>query len=255
VKKTIFAVTVVLALALTAAAADKKPATSVHFAGNSNVAPIHNNTVPVVPPALCNPCIFYGGDINPFDINADGFSDENTLLIVGGSNTYGAVVLPYQAALKGIVFNIEASDAFDPQTATYDIREGVSEGNGGFSVQSGSSKIQIQATGRNAFGLYEYAISVHFPTVTLEPGVEYWFNVQPQCTNGATDASCYIGRFFVSNTTQGTNNIHGMDQPGHSMFFNSTYFGFAWANWCDAALGTTQGQCNLMSYGLVGTTN
>ena len=254
-KKTIFAVTVVLAFALAAMAEQAKPPVAVHGTGNGNTSKIVNSPPSVTPPPLCNPCFFYGGDLNPFDINADGFSDENTLLITGGSATYGAVILPYQAALQGIVFNILATDAFDPKTATYDIRENVSEGNGGFSLQSGSSNIQIVATGRNAFGLYEYEISVHFPTVTLEPETEYWFNVEPQCLNGATDGSCYVGRFFVSNTTQGTNNIKGTQQPGHSMFFNSTYFGFTYANWCDSDLGLTGGECNLMSYGLVGTTN
>jgi hypothetical protein len=79
--------------------------------------------------------------------------------------------------------------------------------------------------------------------------------VEPQCLNGAQDGSCYVGRFFASNTTQGTNNIHGMFQPQHSMFFNSAYFDATWENWCDPGLQLTQGECNLLSYGLVGTPN
>ena len=249
-KKTIFVVAVVFALALTVMAADKPPV-SHHLAGNNEVFKMAPPSV--TPPPLCSPCIFYGGDLNPNDFNAAGMSDENTLLITGGSGTYGAVTFPNHASVIGIVFNVQASDAFDPQTASYDIRQGVTEGNGGFEVQSGSAKTQIVATGRNFLGLYEYEIAVHFPTVTLQPGVEYWFNVEPQCLNGATDGSCYLGRFFVSNTTQGMNNVHGLYQPEHSMFLNSSFFGFTWANWCDSSLGFNQNQCNLLSYGLVGT--
>lgn len=253
-KTMIFAVTLVLALSLTAAAAQKKPPVSQHLAGDASAGSPIQDGAQATPPALCSPCFFYGGDLNVNDINATGMSDENTLFIIN-SGTYGAVVLPFQAALHGIVFNVQASDAFDPQVATYDIREGVSSGNGGFSVQSGTARIKIQATGRNFLGFNEYAISVHFPTVTLEPGVEYWFNVEPQCLNGAQDGSCNVGRFFVSNTTQGTNNIHGSFQPLHSMFFNSSFFALNWLNWCDPFFGFTPGQCNLLSYGLMGTPN
>lgn len=250
-KTTILAVTVVLAFALTAMAGEKPPV-SQHLAGNSS-EPFKLGPPSVTPPPLCSPCIFYGGDLNPNDFNAAGMSDENTLLITGGSATYGAVTFPSHASVIGIVFNVQASDAFDPQVASYDIREGVTDGDGGFSVQSGTAKIQIQQTGRNFLGLFEYAIAVHFPTVTLEPGVEYWFNVEPQCLNGAQDGSCYLGRFFVSNTTQGMNNVHGLYQPEHSMFLNSSFFGFDFTNWCDPSLGFNQNQCNLLSYGLVGT--
>jgi len=37
--------------------------------------------------------LFYGGDINPASPNAAGLSDENTLLILGGSSTYASFTL------------------------------------------------------------------------------------------------------------------------------------------------------------------
>jgi len=252
VKTSILAVTVVLALALTAVAAEKPPV-SQHLAGNP-ASRVTMAAPSVVPPPLCNPCIFYGGDLNPNDINAAGMSDENTLLIVGGSQTYTAVSFPNHASVFGIVVNIQASDAFDPQVASYDVREGVTDGDGGFSIQSGTAKIQIAQTGRNFIGLFEYQLSVRFPTVTLQPGVTYWFNVEPQCLNGAQDGSCYLGRFFLSNTTEGTNNVHGLFQPEHEMFLNSSFFGLDFANWCDPNVaGFNQTQCALASYGLIGT--
>jgi len=254
VKTTLFATTLVVALTLSAAAATKKPAASQHLAGNNETivfAPAG------IPPALCNPCLFYGGDINTGDINAAGMSDENTLLISnGGGSTYGSFVVPgggVTASVTGILFNVQADANFDPKTATYDIRTGVSEGNGGTSIASGSATTTVAATGRNFLGLNEYTVAVRLPAAQLLGPGEYWFNVTPQCLNGNQDGSCNQGRMFVSNTTQQTNNVMGNAQQPHSMFLNSAFFGFTWANWCDSSLGFNSNQCLGLSFGLTGS--
>lgn len=251
-KKTLFAVSLVLALTLTAAAQKKLPV-SHHLAGSLEKVEVAPPLTPPTPPALCNPCLFYGGDLNTGDPNAAGLSDENTLLIPG-SATYVAFNVPtgVSATLTGIFFNVQADVNFDPATASYDIRTGVIEGSGGTSVASGTANIAVQSTGRNFIGLNEYTVRVHLPApMPLAPG-EYWVNVSPQCTNGATDGSCNNGRIFVSNTTQMTNGLNANLQPAGSMFLNSAYFGFTWANWCDASLGLNAQQCNAASYGLTG---
>jgi hypothetical protein len=196
--------------------------------------------------------LFYGGDLNPSDANAAGMSDENTLLIVGGSSTYFEVNIPSGTTVttKGILFNVQADAAFDPMTASYDIRTGVSEGSGGTSIASGSVNISVAATGNNFLGLNEYSVVAVFPPVTLTSGA-YWVNVTPNCTN-TLDGSCPVFRMFVSNTTSRTNALHKSWQPAHEMFLNSSYFGFTWANWCDASLGFNQTQCGYGSFGLLG---
>lgn len=257
-KTVLLAVALVITLSLSAAAAQKPATLHLNPAGDPSAKhhPSNKGGVPQ-PPSLCSPCLFYGGDITVTDSNADGFSNENTLLVVGGSQTYGAVTIPAgaNATVTGIVFNILASAAFDPFTANWDIRQGVSEGNGGTDVASGSgATISVVATGRVAFGLYEYTIAASFPTVTLTPG-EYWFNLQPQCTN-TLDGSCSVLRQFVSNTTELTNAVNGSWQPTGEMFLESPYFisfGYdAWSNWCDSAFGTSSAQCADMSFGLIG---
>lgn len=255
-KTTLSAVALLLALSLTAVAANsKKPAVSQHRAGNPSLPlpePKYNPNS--VPPSLCSPCLFYGGDLNTGDINAAGMSDENTLLILGGSSTYAAVNIPtgVTATVYGILFNVQADAAFDPLTASYDIRTGVSEGSGGTSIASGSGTAVVQPTGRNFIGLNEYTVAVSWSTpVTLVSG-EYWFNVTPQCLN-TLDGSCSAFRQFVSNTTQGANDIHGNWQPVHEMFLNSSFFGFTWADWCDSSLGFNANQCGYMSFGLRGS--
>jgi hypothetical protein len=254
VKKILFATSLVLALTLTAAAAQKKPAASQHRAGNAEVKPIPQQMTPPTPPSLCEPCAYYGGDLNTTDANAAGLSDENTLLIPGGSSTYAAIVVPNNGwiGVTGILFNVQADVNFDPNTAAYDVRTGISEGNGGTSIASGTGTISVASTERNFIGLNEYTVLVKIPTLYIGPG-EYWFNVTPQCTNGATDGSCSVGRIFLSNTTQNTNSVLGGAQPAGSLYLNSSYFGFTWANWCDSSLGLNSSQCRAGSWGLTGT--
>jgi hypothetical protein len=252
VKTTLFAFALVVALSLSAVAANsKKPALSAHRAGSLKADPPGGGSTP---PSLCNPCLFYGGDLNVSSINAAGMSDENTLLIVGGSSTYAAVNIPdgVTASVYGILFNVQADAAFDPLTASYDIRTGVTEGDGGTSIASGSGAAVVQATGRNFLGLNEYTVAVSWSTpVTLTAG-EYWFNATPNCTN-TLDGSCNVFRQFVSNTTGLANGVHASWQPLHEMFLNSSFFGFTWANWCDSSLGFNTHQCGAMSFGLRGT--
>jgi hypothetical protein len=253
VKTTLFAATLVVALTLSAAAAQKKPPMSQHLAGNMN----DKSKSPYgVPPALCDPCLFYGGDINTSDANAAGLSSENTLLIPG-SSTYGTFDVPSSSSVTvtGVLFQIQADANFDPLTASYDIRSGVSEGNGGTSLASGTVNAEVAATGRNFLGLNEYTVAVQLTTPLLLGAGDYWFNVTPNCTNGGQDGSCSVGRFFVSNVTGRTNSIHGAGEPGGQMFLNSAFFGFTWANWCDSSLGLNAKQCNSLSFGVMGYTN
>lgn len=251
-KKTVFATLLVLALTLMAAA-QRKLAPSQHGPGSLARVEAAVPTTPPQPPSLCSPCVFYGGDLNISDPNAAGFSNENTLLIPG-STTYAAFEIPsgHTASITGVLVNVQSDVNFDPKTASYDIRTGVSEGNGGTSIASGTANIAVASTGRNFFGLNEYTVRVHFAPMALSPG-EYWVNVLPGCTNGAKDGSCNVGRIFLSNTTQETNGFNAQIQPGGSMFFNSPFFGFTWANWCDASLGLNAQQCNAASFGLTGT--
>ncbi len=255
-KTTLFAFAFVVALSLSAMAADsKKPAASIHRAGDPSLKVPHASGPPTtIPPALCSPCLFYGGDIDLASPNAAGMSDENTLLIAGGSGTYSAVNIPagVTATVYGILYNIQADAAFDPPQGTYDIRTGISDGDGGTSIASGSGTIEVQATGRNFLGLNEYTVALSFsPAVTLTSG-EYWFNVTPQCLN-TLDGSCSVFRQFYSNTTSLANGVHAGWQPMGQLYLNSSFFGFTYTDWCDSSLGFNSQQCAFGSFGLRGT--
>jgi hypothetical protein len=252
VKTTLFAAALVVALSLSAAAAQKKPPMSQHLAGSTaaGAPPI------VVPPPLCDPCLFYGGDLNPTDPNAAGLSSENTLLVTG-SATYGNFNVPssQSVTVTGILINVQANANFDPLTASYDIRQGVSEGSGGDEIASGSGNIAVAATGRNFLGMNEYTVVVPLPTALVLGAGSYWFSITPNCTNGGFDGSCYDGRFFVSNVTGRTNSIHPGREGFGQMFLNSSYFGVTFSNWCDSEFGLNGRQCNSLSFGVLGYVN
>jgi hypothetical protein len=252
VKTTLFAAAFVVALTLSAMAA-QKPQASQHMAGNMDAK---ESTLTPVPPALCDPCLFYGGDLDTSSPNAAGLSDENTLLVLG-SSTYGNfnVASGQTVTVTGVLFNVQADANFDPVTGTYDIRQGVSEGNGGTDIASGSGNIAVVATGRNFLGLNEYSIAIQLSSpLTLGPG-NYWFNVTPTCTNGSQDGSCSSGRMYVSNVTDRANNLRGLDQGNQQAYLNSAYFGLTFANWCDSEFGLNSRQCNSLSFGVLGYFN
>jgi hypothetical protein len=114
----------------------------------------------------------------------------------------------------------------------YEIRRGVTVGNGGTLVAGGTVAVVANlATGRTGFGLEERHIRGNVGNITLANNTEYWLTVAP-IGNGA-------GRAFVS-TTDGADRGPGSDPnpapigrlPGNS-FFDSSFFGISWGRTAD----------------------
>jgi hypothetical protein len=257
VKKGVFTATLLVMFAMGASAQDHSkainPEATPPSRANADWAQSLEPGKTGGPPAACKPCLFYGGDINPTDPFVFGYPNGNSLTRPL-NETLGAVQVPAgaKANVKGLLFNVLATKGeFNPQTATWEIRTGVSANTGGTVVASGSGAATITPTGRVALGFTEYTVSVP-ASATLTAG-EYWINVTPQCTD-TSDNNCAEG-FFASNTTQQTNNVHGSAQPLRQMYFNSTYFGFTWTNWCDPSLGLNSSLCAALSFGISGTAN
>jgi hypothetical protein len=86
---------------------------------------------------------------------------------------------------------------FTPAEAYYEIRAGVSEGNGGTLLAAGIMPVRSSATGRETKGFFEFLVRGSFPQpVTLDPG-RYWITLAP--------IGYGSGRSFVSDT-------HGNDE-------------------------------------------
>ncbi len=178
---------------------------------------------------------FYGGDFDPNNPNANGLANE-TDAIVGGS-PYGAAT--YQNFLVGgsgvTVTGLFSNDLMTlaPADAYWEIRSGVSEGNGGTLIASGLTADTVTATGRSGFGFTEYENLVSGLNVHLGAGM-YWFTVVPNDPNDP-------GRSFNSNTF-GLNSVG--TQTSNEQFFNSEFFG---ANFTNA---NTQGVFQTFSDGV-----
>lgn len=253
-KKTLCAVAVVASLlSALAFAANKKP--SVPSLVKSQGKPKgHYKPVPAeVPPAVCNPvCLLYTGDNNPDAGSTNGFANENTLL-VPDTQDYAAFSVPAGQTwtVDGAFINTIADgyDGIDPATSSWSISSGVSEGDGGTTVASGTSTAggtQFIPTGRFPFGFTEYSLKVKIsPAVVLSSGT-YWLNITPQCTDSG-NGSCSIAQYFWDDTF-GLNN-YGIIPPANVSYFNSSYFGFDYANLCEVS----STGCQVFSFGIIGT--
>jgi len=256
VKKALCAFALVISLFTMSALAEKHKAPGTPALVKSKGA--IKGKFPVGPPALfppsyCAPtCLFYGGDTNPAAPNDNGFANENTLL-VPATTTWGAVTVPSGQTwtVDGLFINTIADgyDGLDPSTSSWAIASGVSEGDGGSIVASGTSTAagtSFIATGRLPFGFTEYTLKVKVsPAVVLSAGT-YWVNITPQCTDSG-NSDCDISQYFLDDTF-GLNR-YGPLEPAGVGYFNSSYFGFDYANLCEVS----STGCMALSFGVIGT--
>lgn len=186
--------------------------------------------------------LFYGGDFDPNNPNANGLANENDAIV--GGNPYGAAVYQNFIVPNGQNWTIHGLFSNDLMsitagTAYWEIRSGVSEGNGGTLIASGTGADIMTPTGRSGFGYTEFNNLVTGLNISLGAGT-YWFTVVPQSPNQA-------GRSFNSNT-------FGLNSVGSSMsdlqFFNSAFFGAnftnadnegVFPNFSDGVIGTNGG--------------
>src|SRR5207247_2977520 len=148
--------------------------------------------------------LWYNGDFN----GVNGLANEP------GSSIYDNFIVPSPGWHVTSVFsdNLENTPA---TRATWEIRSGVSEGNGGTLVASGMTTMPVVTpTGRSGFGFTEFMIEVTGLSVDLAPGT-YWLNVTPI-------SNC--GRSFDSDTS-GTNCVGLPCGNDDNAFIDSTSVG------------------------------
>ncbi len=125
---------------------------------------------------------FYGGQFDPTNQFANGVANENTATV--GGDPYGAAVYQNFYAESNItvtgLFTNNLSN-FTPTSGYWEIRSGVSEGNGGTLIASGTGAVTNAPTGRSFNGLDEFTNAVSGLSVDL-PTNQYWFAVVPVCT-------------------------------------------------------------------------
>ena len=180
-------------------------------------------------------CLFYGGDFDPNNPNANGLANENDAIV--GGNPYGAATYQNFIIPNGQIWNVTALFSNDimflsPPSAYWEIRSGVSEGNGGTLLASGTGSDSYHLKGE----FEEYNNTVSGLNLNLPAGM-YWFAVVP-------DAPNQQGRSFNTNTF-GLNSVG--TQISDRQFFNSSFFG---ANFTNA---DNEGVFPTFSSGVLGT--
>ena len=161
--------------------------------------------------------LWYNGD---FD-GIDGLTNEQDTFATGYSRIYDD-------------FNVNDAEGWDVTSvfsdnlastnitsATFEIRQGVSAGNPGTLIASGTTVTpEVTPTGRSGFGFTEFMVQVNDLNIHLDPGT-YFLNVTPVDNLDG-------GRSFDS-TTSGANCIGTPCGDNDNAFLDSTLFGFFFA--------------------------
>jgi hypothetical protein len=140
--------------------------------------------------------LWYNGDFN----FVNGLANERNTTV-----SQAAVYEDFNGPTTGFQWNVTAlfSDNLLNTTVTgadWEIRTGISEGNAGTLIASGTTSTPIvTATGRSAFGYTEYMVEVSGLSITLNPlpaGQFYWLNVTP--VGDGTGRSCGLGSLLIA---------------------------------------------------------
>jgi hypothetical protein len=209
------------------------------------------------PPSYCKPCLFYGGDFDGYHQNANGLFD--------GYDSYGdgQVYVPFTVPkgkewkVTGLLVNLLTVDFDDnPSEAYWEIRKGVSSGNGGTLVAGGAG-LATPATvpasylfNCQDFEGYCFAFLVTGMKVSLPAG-RYWLMVEPLCGEASR---CYHAEYFVlDDEDMPPPNHYGPIEPWDDSFYSSNAFGYYFApTW--GGSGTCRGQgCDRFSTAVLGT--
>jgi hypothetical protein len=118
-----------------------------------------------------------------------GLSCERNTNVADG-RTYDDFDVPLRATVRGAWGNFMIN--FTPRQAYYEIRSGVSEGNGGTLHASGVMNVTALPTGRVIKGFTEHLVRGQFPLPVVLDAGRYWITVAP-IGQGS-------GRSFVSDT-------------------------------------------------------
>lgn len=204
-KKTLFSlalITALIALSSIMAVAQKHPSHLGQTELSAPQPPKLSTQFHVQPqiPSYCQPCLFYGGDFNSTDPNANGLASEKDLIITTGAAVYSPFQVPTGRTwmVRGLFANTLSTVAvIDPARVDWSINSGVSSGNGGTVVASGAGRATYNPTGRNGFGLNEYTALTHTPAPVPLTSGRYWESVVPYCTK-STDPNCGGARYFES---------------------------------------------------------
>jgi hypothetical protein len=216
------------------------------------------NRAPLAPttPSYCHPCLFYGGDMDPTNPLTNGLGSEQVLQTAPYTT---AVFVPFEVpsgeqwTVGSIFVNLlSVANVVDPARAAYSISTGVSRGNGGTTITSGTGPVTYLPTGRSWNGYTEYTLLANIHATVLQPGT-YWLSLVARCTN-PKDQTCQVAQYYVSDVEDDPplNHVGPFEPLNDSYFSGANQDAFFVPTWgirgaCDG-LG-----CNRFSAGVIGT--
>src|ERR1700693_3139667 len=133
------------------------------------------------PPPYCKPCLFYGGDFDPSNPASSGLTDENT--VEQQATVYVAFYVPRGQAwtVAGVFADFLSSVQYviPSEDVNWSISSGLSSGNQGTTIASGTLRVSWTATGRSWMGYTEYTALGRFAPQTVPnlTGGIYWMSV------------------------------------------------------------------------------
>jgi hypothetical protein len=154
------------------------------------------------PPSYCKPCLFYGGDFDISGPSPNALLNQNTY-VEGSSAVYVPFAVPPNQTwtVAGLFSNNMLSTAtLDPPQMQWSISTGISQGNPGIVIASGTAQATLTPTGRSWNGMNEYTALGRLNAnelVTLTPG-HYWMTAVPQCTVQSIRSPCSGARYYMS---------------------------------------------------------
>jgi hypothetical protein len=255
VKKMLFAAALVVALIPFANAQDAKTLTRAITPQTLGAAKVPSA------PAVCSPCLFYGGDWPSASTSwvAFGNGNENSSGTVYHYSNY----IPFRVSANQVwsVYGLFSNNIFynfatgtnqfklDPRTDEWAICQNMVAGTGCTNVASGTATGKLSSTGRSYSSVYfEYSVTASIGKTgepVLNPGL-YWFTVAGDCS----DSSCT--EFMYNTDTFGGSayNAFGPAEPQCQSYQNNLEGFVTWQNDCNAGYG--KGISAYMSGGVIG---
>ena len=228
-KKVIFSVVLIAALATLAAA---QKGFDWRERGGSRRAPVTSSSFhsvqPPKAPSYCKPCLWYSGDIDPDNPDANGLQNEHDQH-VSDAHVYAAwSVKGTTTQVSGAFVNSLDTVAGIDNPTPWEIRKGMRGGYCGTVVKRGKAKSSDTPTGRYDFGVFEYTHRVRFKAFGLKKGI-YWQNVTPQCIHSSV---CPSTRYYESTEDDDPNPLNhvGTKNLLNKAIWNSATYGYYCVN-------------------------
>ena len=155
------------------------------------------------------PILWYNGDFDGINGLANGINTTTHQ-----ANVYDDFIVPAFGWNIGTVWSNNLMNVRGVTQAVWEIRSGLSSGNGGTLIAGNTGFATQTPTGRSGFDYSEYTIEVSGLNVFLSPGT-YWLTVAP--------IDLGSGRSFIS-TTSGLNAVGMPSGDNDNSFFTADYW-------------------------------